>query len=113
MFLSDEVVKSPCANEVIRMRTIHIVVTGRVQGVGFRHFTVRRARNLGLCGWVRNLPDGRVEAAVQGPDESVETLIDLLRTGPAASEVTDLKIEEIEETMEIEHEAFSGFDVRF
>lgn len=100
-------------NEVIRMRTIHIVVTGMVQGVGFRYFTVRRARNLGLCGWVRNLPDGRGEAAVQGPDESVETLIDLLRTGPAASEVTDLKIEEIEETREIEQEAFSGFDLRF
>ncbi|HIE31169.1 MAG TPA: acylphosphatase [Methanosarcinales archaeon] len=94
-------------NEMIRIKTIHIVVTGRVQGVGFRYFTVRQAQNLGLSGWVRNLPDGRVEAAVQGHDNDVETLINLLRIGPASSEVTDVKIEEIE------HEAFSGFAVRF
>ena len=94
-------------NEMISMKTIHIVVTGMVQGVGFRYFTVRQAQDLGLCGWVRNLPDGRVEAVAQGHDADVGTLIDLLRTGPAASEVTDLKVEEIE------HGAFIGFDVRF
>ncbi|MEA1906944.1 MAG: acylphosphatase [Euryarchaeota archaeon] len=89
------------------MKTIHIVVTGMVQGVGFRYFTVRQAQNLGLGGWVRNLPDGRVEAVAQGPDEDVGALIDLLRTGPAASDVTDLKVEEIE------HEALPRFEVRF
>ena len=94
-------------NEMISMKTIHIVVTGRVQGVGFRYFTVRQAQDLGLCGWVRNLPDEQVEAVAQGHDEDVGTLIDLLRTGPAASDVTDLKVDEIE------HEAFSTFDVRF
>ena len=94
-------------NEMISMKTIHIVVTGMVQGVGFRYFTVRQAQNLGLGGWVRNLPDGRVEAVAQGHDADVGTLIDLLRSGPAASDVTDLKVEEIE------HEVFSMFDVRF
>ena len=89
------------------MKTIHIVVTGRVQGVGFRYFTVQQAQDLGLCGWVRNLADGRVEAVAQGHDRDVRTLIDLLQTGPAASEVTDLQVEEIK------HEALPRFEVRF
>ena len=94
-------------NEMISMKTIHIIVTGMVQGVGFRYFTQRQAQDLGLCGWVRNLPDGRVEAVAQGPDNDVGTLTALLRTGPTASDVTDLKV------TEIEHEAFSMFDMRF
>ncbi|MCD6145176.1 MAG: acylphosphatase [Methanosarcinales archaeon] len=89
------------------MKTIHIIVTGRVQGVGFRYFTVRCANNLGLCGWVRNLPDGGVEAVIQGQDDSIEQMIELLQEGPGASIVTDLKIEEIEQ------EEFSGFTMRF
>ncbi len=89
------------------MKTIHIIVTGRVQGVGFRYFTVRCANNLGLRGWVRNLPDGGVEAVIQGQDDSIEQMIELLQEGPRASIVTDLKIEEIEQ------EEFSGFTMRF
>ena len=89
------------------MKTIHIIVTGRVQGVGFRYFTVRCANNLGLRGWVRNLPDGGVEAVIQGQDDSIEQMIELLQKGPRASIVTDLKIEEIEQ------EEFSGFTMRF
>ncbi|RJS71942.1 acylphosphatase [ANME-2 cluster archaeon] len=89
------------------MKTIHIIVTGRVQGVGFRYFTVRCANNLGLRGWVRNLPDGGVEAVIQGQDDSIEQMIELLQEGPGASIVTDLKIEEIEQ------EEFSGFTMRF
>lgn len=89
------------------MKTIHIIVTGRVQGVGFRYFTVRGANNLGLCGWVKNLPDGGVEAVIQGQNESIEQMIELLQEGPRASIVTDLKIEEIEQ------KEFSGFTMRF
>ncbi len=89
------------------MKTNHIIVTGRVQGVGFRYFTVRCANNLGLCGWVRNLPDGGVEAVIQGQNEKIEEMIELLQEGPGASIVTDLKIEEIEQ------EEFSGFTTRF
>jgi len=89
------------------MKTTHIIVTGRVQGVGFRYFTVRCANNLGLCGWVRNLPDGGVEAVIQGQNEKIEEMIELLQEGPGASIVTDLKIEEIEQ------EEFSGFTTRF
>jgi len=50
------------------MKQIHILISGFVQGVGFRAFTVKKARNLGLTGWVRNLKNGRVEAVVQGEE---------------------------------------------
>jgi len=78
------------------MKTVRIIVTGRVQGVGFRYFTVRCANDLGLCGWVRNLPDGSVETAIQGQGEKIEEMIGLLKQGPGAANVSGLEIEEIE-----------------
>ena len=69
-----------------------VVISGRVQGVCYRAFTQEAALDLGLGGWVRNLPDGRVEAQVEGPRGQIEKLLDLLRTGPPRSLVTDLKI---------------------
>ena len=91
------------------MKTTHIIVAGRVQGVGFRYFTVRCANDLGLCGWVRNLPDGSVETAIQGPDEKIEEMIGLLKQGPGAANVSGLEIEEIES----ESEELHGFAMRF
>lgn len=70
----------------------HYIVTGRVQGVGFRYFVVRQARALGLTGWVRNLPDGTVEALAAGPGPAVEELEEALRQGPSASRVEDVRI---------------------
>jgi acylphosphatase len=69
-----------------------VVVSGRVQGVCYRAFTQEAALGLGLGGWVRNLPDGRVEAQVEGPRGQIEKLLDLLHTGPPRALVTDLKI---------------------
>ena len=69
-----------------------VVVSGRVQGVCYRAFTQEAALDLGLGGWVRNLPDGRVEAQVEGPRGQIEKLLDRLRTGPPRALVTDLKI---------------------
>ncbi len=91
------------------MKTVRIIVTGRVQGVGFRYFTVRCANDLGLFGWVRNLPDGSVETAIQGQGEKVEEMIGLLRQGPGAANVSGLDIEEIES----KSEELSGFAMRF
>ncbi len=73
-----------------------VVVSGVVQGVGFRHHTKVRARELGLVGWVRNLPDGAVEAWIEGPEELVEQLIEWLRRGPSSSRVEDVSIETVE-----------------
>ncbi len=63
-------------------------VTGRVQGVGFRSWTGRTARALGLAGWVRNMPDGSVELEAEGPDERMDALREALWRGPAFARVT-------------------------
>lgn len=60
-----------------------IVVSGRVQGVGFRYFVERRAQELGVVSFVRNLPNGKVEVEAEGDDVAVETLVDYCRVGPA------------------------------
>jgi acylphosphatase len=66
------------------------LVSGAVQGVGFRYFTHREARRIGLRGWVRNLNDGRVEAVADGTGEQLEEFERALRRGPAGSSVTDV-----------------------
>lgn len=87
---------------------VEVKVEGRVQGVGFRHFTYKTALRLGLTGWVRNLPDGAVEAVAQGPQEQVEEWLTALREGPPASRVEGLTIRRGGNK-----EAFNRFEVRF
>jgi acylphosphatase len=77
-----------------------------VQGVFFRYETRERARARGLAGWVRNLPDGRVEAVFEGQQDAVEGMVEWCRTGPRGAEVTD--VEAIDESPE----GLQGFDVR-
>jgi acylphosphatase len=67
--------------------TATFLVSGMVQGVGFRWFVARHARSLGLSGYARNLPDGRVEVVVSGPEGALPDLEQLLRSGPAYAEV--------------------------
>jgi len=71
-------------------RRTHVFVSGRVQGVGFRAYAQRQARMLKLAGFVRNGPDGRVEAIAEGPSESVEKFLDRLRQGPRAARVENV-----------------------
>lgn len=75
-------------------RRVHALVSGRVQGVGFRFFVVRQAQRLGLAGWVRNLPDGRVEFEAEGPAGSVDALVHAVQTGPPQAQVTDVTVAE-------------------
>jgi acylphosphatase len=72
--------------------TRHLIVTGRVQGVGFRQFMVRTAQELHIRGWVRNRADGSVEAVVVGTTEAVQTMIERTRRGSAFAAVTNLKV---------------------
>jgi acylphosphatase len=74
--------------------TKHLRISGRVQGVGFRFHMERRARELGVTGWVRNRRDGTVEAMVQGAPEAVEAMIAAAGEGPRAAVVTDVKVSE-------------------
>jgi acylphosphatase len=69
-----------------------MIVTGLVQGVGFRDFAARAARRLQLTGAVRNLPDGRVEIVAEGERTGLLQLADQLRTGPPASQVDDVRV---------------------
>ena len=71
---------------------IHVIVTGRVQGVGFRDWTRRAARQLSLKGWVRNRDDGTVEAHVEGDRDSLDRLSEMLKNGPPAASVADVTV---------------------
>jgi len=71
----------------------HAYVRGRVQGVGFRYFTLDAAHTLGLTGWVRNLRDGRVEVIAEGALEDLNRLLAMLRRGPVSGKVTDVDYE--------------------
>lgn len=78
------------------MKAAHVMVSGRVQGVFFRQSTRREARQRNLYGWIRNLKDGRVEVFLQGEEESVNSLIDWLWTGPPSAEVSGLESDTVE-----------------
>ncbi len=69
---------------------VKVRVSGRVQGVGFRYWTADEARALGLVGYVRNLPDGGVEALFEGPAEIVQVMVEKMREGPALARVKNL-----------------------
>jgi len=71
----------------------HILVSGLVQGVGFRFFCERTAKELNLQGWVRNVPEGSVEVLIEGDKENVLKMIEYLKQGPAPAQVKDIKIE--------------------
>lgn len=75
------------------MTAKHLVIGGRVQGVGFRDWMVRRAQSLGLAGWVRNRPDGTVEALVYGETDGVEELLRACRRGPPGALVSRIEEE--------------------
>ena len=72
----------------------HIVVDGHVQGVGFRAACAQQARMRHLNGWVRNMPDGRVEAWVEGPSGTVGEMIDWLSEGPPGARVSERSVTE-------------------
>lgn len=73
------------------MTDVRYLISGQVQGVGFRWFVARHARSLGLGGYARNLPDGRVEVVVSGPEAALPALERLLRAGPASAQVEQVE----------------------
>ena len=88
------------------MKARHLLIAGRVQGVGYRDWMQREAGRLGLSGWVRNRPDGRVEAVIGGPEPAVEALLSLARRGPRLA-----RVDAVEETF-WEEEVEPGFQRR-
>jgi acylphosphatase len=83
-----------------------VVISGRVQGVFFRDSMRRRAESAGVAGWVRNTPDGTVEAVFEGAPEAVDELVEFSRRGPSRAEVASVDV------ADEEPEGVSGFEVR-
>lgn len=75
------------------MKRIVVLVSGEVQGVGYRAYARRRAMELGLSGYAENLGDGRVEVVAEGPEEGLEQFLEFLRKGPRLSRVTALDVQ--------------------
>lgn len=69
---------------------VHVFVSGSVQGVFFRQKTKQQAESFGVTGWVRNLPDGRVEAVFEGEEEAVKALVEYCHHGPSYARVTNI-----------------------
>ncbi|EWY37588.1 acylphosphatase [Skermanella stibiiresistens SB22] len=88
------------------VRAVSVIISGRVQGVWYRAWTVERARLLGLVGWVRNLEDGTVEALFAGPADQVDAMIEACREGPKHARVTDVVVQPAE------HPDADGFEQR-
>lgn len=87
---------------------VHLKIEGRVQGVYYRAFTSNVAVKRNLNGWVRNLPDGRVEVVFEGSRQLIEQCIQECRKGPFGSRVTDMGI-----SWDEPHEGLSGFEIRY
>ena len=86
----------------------HLLISGRVQGVFFRATMQEEAEKLGVTGWVRNLPDGRVEAVVEGPEDKVKQLIEWAHHGPPAA-----RVEKVEVTWQKPTGEYRAFTIRY
>lgn len=92
----------------LKFMAVRIFISGFVQGVGFRQFVKDNAERLGLKGWVKNLPDGRVGAVFVGSKEKIEVMIALCRKGPFLAQVKDIEVK-----WKDTDEQFEGFEIRF
>jgi len=93
--------------DAVDLARIHIWVTGRVQGVGFRAFVLQSGPFFGITGWVRNVGYEAVETVAEGPREVLERFIQVVKTGPRASRVDEARME-----WEMPTGEFEGFEVR-
>lgn len=90
------------------MKRVRFVVTGRVQGVGFRWFVRAEARPLGITGWIRNREDGAVVGEVEGREDALDALEAVLEVGPPSAIVTNVEITEVSDEMP----PFNHFEIR-
>jgi acylphosphatase len=86
---------------------LHAQIYGGVQGVSFRYYTVLAAQEIGVTGWVRNLDDGSVEAVAEGTPGQLRHLLDFLRRGPSAAQVSKVDVNWLQSSAE-----FSDFHIR-
>jgi len=90
------------------VKRLHAYISGIVQGVGFRYFTMRHARHYGIVGYVRNLFDGRVEVVAEGDENVLRDFLEVLKQGPPGAYVEDVEVYWEDPTGE-----FSRFEIRY
>lgn len=90
------------------LKRVHIIVDGRVQGIGFRFWAMEKARELELKGWVKNLLDSSVEIVAEGPTSAVEKFVAKIRHGPAQGYISNVIVEN-----EIPTGEFFGFEIMY
>jgi acylphosphatase len=88
------------------VKRVRVLISGEVQGVGFRWICAQEAKARGVSGFVRNLPDGRVEAAFEGSDEAVDGMVRWAQDGPSSARVSAIEVEDEPPA------AKSGFEIR-
>jgi acylphosphatase len=91
-----------------KKKALHILISGRVQGVGFRYFVRQKALECLLTGWVKNLPNGKVEIETEGTEKDLACFIDYLQIGNGYSRVDQLNQSKIEPTTN-----FTDFSIRY
>ncbi|HEY64354.1 MAG TPA: acylphosphatase [Caldilineae bacterium] len=96
------------AKDTHALARLHVEIYGRVQGVGFRYFVQRRARSLGISGWVRNRWDGSVELEAEGPRDALERLLEAVRQGPSGA-----RVQRVDAVWGPYTGQYDGFEVRF
>ena len=89
------------------MMSVHVRVSGRVQGVYYRAFTRDRARSLGINGWVRNIPGGGVEAVLEGERRQVGEMLKAMKSGPSGSVILGMELSEIEA------KGYNDFEIKY
>jgi len=89
------------------MMSVHVRVSGRVQGVYYRAYTRDRAKSLGINGWVRNIPGGGVEAVLEGERRQVGELLRAMKSGPSGSMVLGMELSEIEA------KGYNDFEIKY
>lgn len=92
-----------------RYAAVHLYVSGMVQGVGFRFFTINRARAYGITGWIKNLYDGRVEIEAEGKNENLSLFLKDIKIGPSYAHVSNV----IEQWREIKTPGYKNFTIAF
>ncbi|MBI2548294.1 acylphosphatase [Candidatus Woesearchaeota archaeon] len=90
------------------MKQVHLIITGRVQGVSFRYSTKQKAQDLGITGWVRNIPNNAVEVVAEGYEETLQQFIVWCHKGSLLANVTSVKVTEKQYTGK-----FTSFDIRY
>ena len=89
------------------MRAVRVRVEGIVQGVGFRYYTYRVAKRLGIKGYVRNMPDGSVEVVAEGEEDTMEKFLQEVARGPSSAVVTNVIVEDVQPR------GFKSFEIRY